>query len=158
MTHNNLLELTCSKCGARLDAGSQPGWFVCSHCGSAYREPEPDGMEKLQEGMQRVEARLQDVQARVQRQSLPMLFEERARFSRQILEHARLMFTSMAVFGFGFFLNKVLIFSPNSGWIRYLPDGVMLIGAGVFAWALVQVILVSRKRATLERGIPPIPR
>lgn len=34
----------------------------------------------------------------------------------------------------------------------------MLIGAGVFAWALVQVILVSRKRATLERGIPPIPR
>ena len=151
MTQNNLLDLTCSKCGARLEAGSQPGWFVCSHCGAAYREPEPAGMEELQEGMQRVEARLQDVQARVQRQSLPMLQEQRARLSSQIVQHARLMVTSLAVFGFGFFISRVFIFSPNSGWIRFLPAGVMLVGAGVFTWALVQVIQANRKRAELDR-------
>ncbi|TLN13773.1 hypothetical protein FDZ74_09700 [bacterium] len=66
---------------------------------------------------------------------------------------ARAGAVSLLVLGVGYFLNQRLVFSPGSGWIRFLPVGIMALGGLAIGYILVRFILIMRNRVHLRQRI-----
>lgn len=152
-----LITLTCPNCGGPLESAGQDS-YVCPYCGTIHRlSDHPDWMKKLQENFDQVKSELADLQTNsrqvVSAQALPGLLIQHEQLSKSLTDRIRVNFISLLVFGIGYFLKRWLIFTPESGWIRFLPDGLMVLGGLALAYILARTILLLRQRARLIQEI-----
>ena len=154
---NDLINLTCPNCGGKLDAAGGEDQYVCSHCGTEFRAKDSPVLTRLQQNVAQMQAALSDIQVRTRStaaaQALPGLVVSMNQINQRIQENGRILLTSLLVFGFGFFLSRVLIFSAGSGFIRYLPAGLIAIGAAAFFFSLYRLVSLLGQRSSLEDSI-----
>jgi hypothetical protein len=154
---DNLITLTCPNCGGKLQALPGDEHYVCSHCGTELRVNGSPAIAQLQQNVTQMQATLQDINVRTRSteaaQVLPGLIASLAHISQRIQENGRVLLTSLVVLGFGFFLSRVLIFSSDSGLIRYLPTSLLAIGGGAFFFSLYRLISLLGQHSSLEDSI-----
>ncbi|GAP13484.1 hypothetical protein LARV_01238 [Longilinea arvoryzae] len=152
-----LITLTCPNCGGTLESAGQDS-YVCPYCGAIHRlSDHPDWMKELQKNFDQVKSELNDLQTNSRRvvsaQALPGLLIKLGQLSATLKERTRVIFVSLLVFGMGYFLRRWLVFTPDSGWIRFLPDGLMILGGLALIYISARTILLLRQRAQLNREI-----
>ncbi len=152
-----LITLTCPNCGGTLESAGQDS-YVCPYCGALHRlSDHPDWMKKIQENFDQVKSELANLQTSsrqvVSAQALPGLLIRHEQLSKSLYERARAFFVSLLAFGMGYFLQRWLVFSPDSGWLRYLPVGLMILGGLAMTYILVRTALLLRQRARLNQEI-----
>jgi hypothetical protein len=112
---------------------------------------------KLQENLDQLNTGLKDLQSTnrmsISAQALPGLLAEMGQISQALQARGRAIFISLVVIGLGYFLNRWLIFPPNSGWIRYLPLAVMTLGGLAFLYTLARAFLLVRQRNEVNQQI-----
>lgn len=154
---NPLITLNCPNCGGTLDSAG-PDRYVCSYCGTAHNlHDHPGWLQSLQENLDQLKSQLTDVQSNSRvaaaTQQLPALLINLEQVNQAFLAWARAGFVSLLVLGVGYFLNRHLVFAPGSGWLRFLPQGIMALGGLAAGYILVRWILEMRKRAHLQQQI-----
>ena len=152
-----LLTLNCPNCGGILQAAGKDT-YSCPYCGATHKlSDHPDWLKKLQENIDQLNYDLKVLQSASRMtssaQALPGLLAEMGQISQALQSRGRVVFISLLVFGLGYFLNRWLFFTPDSGWIRYLPVAVMVLGALAFLYTLVRTVLLVRQRNQINQQI-----
>jgi len=152
-----LITLNCPNCGGILQAAVQDT-YTCSYCGATHKlSDHPDWLMKLQENIDQLNSDLKDLRSAsrmtASAQALPGLLTEMGQISQALQARGRAAFISLLVFGMGYFLNRWLIFPPDSGWIRFLPVAVMVLGVLAFIYILVRAFLLVRHRNLVNQQI-----
>ncbi|HWQ03775.1 MAG TPA: hypothetical protein VN452_00305 [Longilinea sp.] len=152
-----LITLNCPNCGGILQAAGQDT-YTCSYCGATHRlSDHPDWLQRLQENIDQLNSDLKNLQTTscltASAQALPGLLAEMGQISQALQARGRAVFISLLVFGLGYFLNRWLIFTPDSGWIRYLPVAVMVLGGLGFLYTLTRTILLIQQRNQVNQQI-----
>ena len=152
-----LITLNCPNCGGTLQASGQDT-YTCSYCGATHRlRDHPDWLKKLQDNIDQLNSDLKTLQSTssisLSAQALPGLLAELGQILQAIQARGRAIFISLLVTGLGYFLQRWLIFPPDSGWIRYLPLTVMVLGGAAFLYTLVRTFLLVRQRNQVNQQI-----
>jgi hypothetical protein len=152
-----LISLNCPNCGGNLESAGQDT-YTCSYCGAVHRlRDHPDWMKHLQENLDQLKFELTDLQSAsrsaASAQALPGLLINLEQTSKALQARTRAFFVSLLVVGLGYFLQQWLVFSPDSGWIRLLPAGAMLLGGLAMIYVLTRTVHLVRQRAQLNRQI-----
>lgn len=152
-----LITLNCPNCGGILQAAGQDT-YTCPYCGATHKlSDHPDWLHRLQENIDQLNSDLKTLQSNSRitssAQALPGLLVELGQISQALQARGRAIFISLLVFGLGYFLNRWLIFTPDSGWIRYLPVAVMVLGALAFLYTMVRTLLLVRQQNQVNQQI-----
>lgn len=152
-----LITLTCPNCGGTLESAGQDT-YVCKYCGAVHRlRDHPDWLKNLQENLDQLKSELTSLQSSsriaASAQALPGLLIGLEQLSRALQARARALFISVLVFGLGYFLRRWLVFSPESGLIRYLPIAIMLLGGLALIYVLARTLVLLRQRRQLNQEI-----